>query len=104
MWEGSGRLQEALHQSGPGGGDMWGWPALPAGRPAYRPLRYSPNFYGCSPPTLRLHLRCSLSRFDPRAHIASSGLYKQTLAPLRHKSFEKTETLIILRAPIVSSA
>jgi hypothetical protein len=60
---------------------MWGWQTPPAGRSACGPLRQSPNCYGGSPLTPRLHLRRSLSRFDPRAHVASSGLYKQTLAP-----------------------
>jgi hypothetical protein len=27
----------------------------------------------------------TLSQFDPRAHVASSGLYKQAPAPLRHQ-------------------
>jgi hypothetical protein len=31
---------------------------------------------------LGLHLRHSLSRFDPMAHVTPSGLYKQTPAPL----------------------
>ena len=40
------------------------------------------------------------SRFDPRAQDWRSGLYISAPATaLRHKSFEKIETLIILRAP-----
>jgi hypothetical protein len=34
------------------------------------------------PPPPRLHLHRSLSRFDPRAHVASSGLYIQPCTPL----------------------
>jgi hypothetical protein len=60
---------------------MWGWPAPPAGRVAYGPLDQSPNCYGGSPPTTRLHLCRSLSQFDPRAHVATSGLYNQALPP-----------------------
>jgi hypothetical protein len=83
---------------------MWGWLAPPVGQSAYGPLRQFPNCYGGSPLTPRLYLHYSLSWFDPRAHVANSRLYKQTLTPLGHKSFEKTETLIILKAPLVSRA
>jgi hypothetical protein len=34
----------------------------------------SPSYVGFPPP-LRLHLRRSLSRFDPRAHVAPLELY-----------------------------
>jgi hypothetical protein len=56
----------------------------------------------------RLHLHCSSSRFDSRAHVGPFGLYKKTPAPLRHKSFEIKSSRVrnpnILRAPIVSRA
>ena len=55
-----------------------------------------------SPPPPRLHLHRPLSRFDPRAHVGRSGLHIPAPAtpgiiPVI-KLFEKTETLIILRA------
>jgi hypothetical protein len=74
------------------------------GRPACGPPPSISQMLWWFPLTPRLHLHRSLSRFDPRTHVVSSGLYKQTPAPLRHKSCEKIETLIILRAPLVSRA
>jgi hypothetical protein len=59
---------------------------------------------------LGLHLRRPSSRFDPRAHVAPSGLYKQTLAPLPGgiKSFKikspRAKNPNLLRAPLVSRA
>ena len=45
------------------------------------------------------------SRFDPRAQDWRSGLYILAPAtPLRHKSFQKTKPLIILKAPPYSRA
>jgi hypothetical protein len=41
----------------------------------------APSHYVSFPPSPRLHLCHSLSQFDPRAHNASSVLYKQALAP-----------------------
>ena len=56
----------------------------------------------------RLHLCRPLSWFDPRAHVGRSSLYIPAPATLLrhilHKSFEKTETLIILRVPPYSRA
>jgi hypothetical protein len=60
---------------------MWGRPAPPAGRLAPVGPTYHPCCYvGFSPPP-KVHLRRFLSRFDPRAHVASSELYKQTPFP-----------------------
>jgi hypothetical protein len=53
---------------------------------------------------LGLHPHCSLSRFDPRAYVGPSGLYKETPALLKAKSFEKIETLIILRDSLIFRA
>ena len=65
----------------------------------------APRCYVSSPPSPKLHLRHPLSWFDPRAHVRRSSLYILAPAPLRrHKSFEKIETLIILRAPPYSRA
>ena len=78
------------------------WLAPPVGHPAplVGPRR---NFF--APPPLRLHLCRSLSRFDARAHDGRFGLYISALAtPRGNKSFEKTETLIILRAAPYSRA
>jgi hypothetical protein len=41
-------------------------------------------YVGFWPPP-RLHLHRSLSRFDPRAYVASSGLYIPGPTPLRHQ-------------------
>jgi hypothetical protein len=51
------------------------WLAPPASRSALRAIRQPlPRYVGFPPPS-RLHLRHSLSRFDPRAHIGRSRLY-----------------------------
>jgi hypothetical protein len=54
---------------------MWGRPAPPAGRPAPGPTCQPPRCYVSFPPPPRMHLRRFLNRFDPWAHVASSGLY-----------------------------
>ena len=83
---------------------MWGQPAPPVGRLAPRahcqPLHHNVG----SPPPPRMHLRHPLSRFDPRAHVGRSGLYIPAPATPWgiDKSFEKIETIIILRAPLYS--
>ena len=59
-----------------------GYQAPPAGRPAPRPTYQPPHCNIGSPPPPRLHLRCSLSRFDPRAHVGRSSLYISSPAPL----------------------
>jgi hypothetical protein len=78
-WEGSrGHHAEAGPERPPGG----------AGRP--HPYVSQSLAMAPSPPSsgiflhhlLRLHPRCSLSRFDPRAHVGPSRLYKKTPAPL----------------------
>ena len=81
-----------------------GRPAPPACRLAPGVHLLAPCCYVGSPPPPRLHLCRCLIPFDPRAHIRRSGLY--ILAPITPrkrtpviKSFEKTETLIVLRAP-----
>ena len=61
---------------------MWGQPAPPAGHPAPQATYQPPRRYVDSPPPPRLHLRRSLSWFDPRAHDGCSGLYISALAPL----------------------
>jgi hypothetical protein len=58
---------------------MWGWPAPPVGRLAPRGHLSIPRCYVDFPSPPRMHLHRSLSPFDPRAHVASSGLY--ILAP-----------------------
>ena len=58
----------------------------PVGHPAPRATRQPPLPYVGSPPPLRLHLRRSLSRFDPRAHIGRFGLYISAPAPLKASS------------------
>jgi hypothetical protein len=63
---------------------------------------YHPHCYISFPPSLMMHLCCSLSRFDPRAQVASLGLYNRALLPWGIKLFEKTEPWIILRAPLYS--
>ena len=79
--------------------------APPVGHPAPGTTYQPSHCIVDSPPPPRLHIRRSLSWFDPRAHIGRSGLYISAPSPLRrHKSFEKTETLIILRAPPYSRA
>jgi hypothetical protein len=75
-----------------------GRPHLQASQPPWPHMLVPPSNVGFPLPP-RLHLGRSLSRFDPMAHVASSRLYIPGPAPLRHKSFEKTETLIFLRAP-----
>ena len=80
--------------------------------PTYMPpARHGPHvilrcYVGSLPPPM-LHLRRSLSRFDPRAHDGRSGLYIPAPIPLPQaldKSFEKTEILIIFKAPPYSRA
>jgi hypothetical protein len=62
--------------------DMWGWLAPHAGRPvsASGPRLSASGMLLHHLP--RLHLYRSLSRFDLRAHVGSSGLYKETPTPL----------------------
>jgi hypothetical protein len=56
-------------------------PAPPADRPAPVGPTCHPRCYISFPPSLRMHLCCSLSRFDPRAQVTSSGLYNRELLP-----------------------
>ena len=78
---------------------MWGQLAPPAGRLAPRAYYQPPHHNVSSPPPPWMILRCPLSQFDPRAHVGRSGLYISATTPLRrHRSFEKIETVIILRA------
>ena len=84
---------------------MWGRPAPPIGRPDPGAHCQPPHHNDSSPPPPRMHLRRPLSWFDPRAHIGRSSLYiPAPVPPERHMSFEKIETLIILRAPPYSRA
>ena len=80
---------EAERQRLPGGAGPTPWAHMSA----------LPSNVG-SPPPPRLHLSHPLSRFDLRAHVGRSGLYISAPAPPKgwHKSFEKTKTLITLRA------
>jgi hypothetical protein len=71
----------------------------PASRPAPGVHPSAPRCYVSFPLPPMMHLHRSLCQFDPRAHVASLGLYNQALPPWDIKSFEKTETLIFLRAP-----
>jgi hypothetical protein len=61
-------------------------PVGPAGLPLRPPVPGGPHLSAASRMfihrLLGLHLRYSLSRFDPMAHVAPSGLYKQPPAPL----------------------
>ena len=88
---------------------MWGYPAPLSGRLALYGSTCQPASYVGLPPPLRIHLGRCLSWFDPRAHVRPLGLYNLALASppgitLVIKSFEKTKTLIILRAPPYSRA
>jgi hypothetical protein len=64
------------------------WAASPVGRLAPRATRQPPPHYVGSPLPPRLHLRCSLSRFDLRAHDGWFGLYKQPCSPFLSKSLK----------------
>jgi hypothetical protein len=79
--------------------------APPVGRPAPRAHCQPQHRNVDSLPPPRLHLYRPLSQFDPTAHDGGSSPYIPVPAtPLRHKSFKKTEILIILRAPPYSRA
>ena len=61
---------------------MWGRLAPPVGRPAPRPVYQHLRCNVGSPPPPMLHLRRSLSQFDPRAHDGRSSLYMSAPTPL----------------------
>ena len=71
--------------------------------PTYRPLGLwahlsaSASHVG-SPPPPRLHLRRSLSRFDPRAHDGRSSLYKQPYTLLLEEIHETLIHIFKIRA------
>ena len=64
---------------------MWGHPAPLSGLLVPYGPTYQPRRYVSFPPPPQMHLRCCLSRFDPRAHVGPSGLYNPTLASSRHQ-------------------
>ena len=81
-WEDSRRVQKTNHRSGAQPTAMWGCLAYRWGRSAPVGPTYQPALYVGSPPPLSMHLRCCLSRFDPRAHVGPLGLYIPAPAPL----------------------
>jgi hypothetical protein len=56
-------------------------PTSPIGRPAPRSHMSAPPRYVGFPPPPRLHLRHSLSRFDPRACIAAPTYISSSVPP-----------------------
>jgi hypothetical protein len=74
-WGGSRGLQRTPYRGRRQDTAMWG-------RPAPRPTCQPPRCYISFLPPPKLHLRRSLSRFDPRAHVVRSILYKQPCTPL----------------------
>ncbi len=70
-------LHEAGHPETPTGGtDRSGGPTGRLG-----PGFPRPSFWNLPPPTSRMHLDRTLSRFDPRATVHRPGLYKQPQTP-----------------------
>ena len=61
---------------------MWGRLAPLSGCPGPCGPTYQPRRYVGFPPPPRMHLSRCLSRFDPRAHVVSSGLYNPGSLPL----------------------
>jgi hypothetical protein len=79
--EGSRGHYKIPHHNGPREDAKWDRPALPP----CRPVPYGAHLSGASRMFLHcllgLHVRRSLSRFDPRAHVAPPGLYIQATPP-----------------------
>ena len=80
------RIERTLRRGREAEAGMWGWPATPAGRLVPRPTCQPLHCNVGSPLPPRLHLRRSLSRFDPRAHVGRSSLYISAPALLKTSS------------------